>query len=99
MEISLENFYTEKLDGLDAPIDKVCKLTKYIYILKQAQNSDMRNLTRLYVAMHIELLNLTSASTSRLLKKIVEICLYTDDILISGTDLKIVKFSKKFLLA
>ena len=58
MEISLENFYTEKLDGLDAHIDKVCKLTKYIYILKQAQNSDMRNLTRLYVAMRIELLNL-----------------------------------------
>jgi len=64
-----EEIYMKRLEGLNASIDKVCKLTKFLYGLKQAPKFWHENLTGLFVIMGIESVNLTSAYTSRLMRK------------------------------
>ena len=55
-----KDIYMKRPRGLDTPIHKVYRLTKFYMVLSRLQNSSMRNLTGLFVAMGIESVNLTS---------------------------------------
>jgi len=59
----------KRLEELDAPMDKVWKLTKSLYGLKQASKLLHEKFNRLFVAMGIESMNLTNDYTSRLRKE------------------------------
>ena len=64
-----EKIYMEKPEGLDAPIDKVCKLTKSLCGLKQAPKHWHEKFYRIVRSNCIKLANLTIFYTSRLLKE------------------------------
>ena len=77
-----EEIYMKKPEGLNAPlIDKVCKLTKFDRIVHSNGHRVSESDKFLYI-------NVAEG-------KVVVICLYVDDMLISLTDLKIVKYTKK----
>ena len=89
----------KKPKGLDAPIYKVCKLTKSLYGLKKAPKLWHEKFDRIVRSNGYRI----SESDKCLYIKVAEgkgvvICLYVDDMLIR-IDLEIVKYNKKFLSA
>ena len=93
-----EEIYMERPEGLDALIDNICKLTKSLYGFKQAPKFLHEKFDRIirsngyWVSESDKYLYIKVAKG-----KVGVICLYVDDMLIIRTDLKIVKYTKKFL--
>jgi len=64
-----EEIYIERPEGLDAPIDIVCKLTRSLCELNQASRLWHEKFDRIARGNGYRAVNLTSSSTLRLLKE------------------------------
>ena len=81
-------------------IDKVCKLTKSLYDLKQAPKYWHEKFDRIVRSNAYWVSESDKCLYTKVVEgKIVVICLYVDGMFIIGTDLEIVKYTKKFLSA
>ena len=94
-----KKIYMKRPEGLDALIDKVCKLTKSLYSLKQAPKLWHEKFDRIVSNNRYRVSESDKCLYIKVAKEnVVVICLYVDDMLIR-TDLEIVKYTKKFLSA
>ena len=95
-----EEIYMERPKGLDAPIDKVCKLTRSLYHFEQAPKIWHEKFNKIVRSNGYRVSESEKCLYIKVAKeKIIVICPYEDDMLIIRTDLKIVKSAKKFLSA
>jgi len=102
-----EEIYTKRPEGLDVPIDKVCKLTKYIYDLKQVSKLWHEKFDRIICGNGYRVNESDKCLYIKIAEEnVVVICLYVDGMLIIRTDLEIVLYqensigpSKEILLA
>ena len=96
----IEEIYMKKSEGLDAPIGKVCKITKSLYGLKQAPKLWHEKFDRIVCSNGYRVSESDKCLYIKVAEgKVVVICLYVDDMLIIGTNLKIVISIKEFLSA